>query len=81
MLLGGAAGVTVTSGNTEEHLLLGGSYETEEVGLCPLAADNPRTISSNFFLFFSLLVICSGAGCKIKRIIMYKNCLRWIVKI
>lgn len=61
---GGAAGVTVTSGSTAGPRPRGDS--AGGAGLLHLAAESPSTISSNFFLFFSLPTICSGAGCKEK---------------
>lgn len=61
--VGGAAGVTVTSGSMVELRLRGGSGAGVTVKFLPLAADKPSTISSSFFLFFSFPTTCSGAGC------------------
>lgn len=56
MLTGAEVGVTVTLGVTVGFLVGSGNRD------CSLAAERPRTISSNFFRFFSFPTSGSGSG-------------------
>lgn len=70
VLSGTEVGVTVTLG------VMVGFFEVSGNIMCSLAADKPRTISSNFRRFFSFPTTGSSIGCK-KRFLSTSAALRF----